>query len=71
MIKPSGRPWFAAAATEPRQAAAVSLALFFAVPAAAALTVGMIERLRHPSRFDPTCAPYETQLPRSRSSVRA
>jgi hypothetical protein len=53
MIKPSGRPWFAAAATEPRQAAAVSLALFFAIPAAAALAVGIIERLRHPSRFDP------------------
>jgi Family of unknown function (DUF6338) len=53
MIKPSGRPWFAAAAAEPRQAAAVSLALFFAIPAAAALAVGMIERLRHPSRFDP------------------
>lgn len=53
MIKPSGRPWFTAAAAQPRQAAAVSLALFFAVPAAAALAVGMIERLRHPSRFDP------------------
>jgi hypothetical protein len=53
MIKPSGRPWFGAAAAEPRQAAAVSLALFFAIPAAAALAVGMIERLRHPSRFDP------------------
>ena len=53
LIKPSGRPWFAAAAAEPRQAAAVSLALFFAIPATAALAVGMIERLRHPSRFDP------------------
>ncbi len=53
MIKPSGRSWFATAAAQPRQAAAVSLALFFVIPAAVALAAGMIERLRHPSRFDP------------------
>ena len=53
LIKQSGHPWFATAAAQPRQAAAVSLALFFVIPAVAAWAVGMIERQRYPSRFDP------------------
>lgn len=60
LIKPMGRPWFATAATQPRQTAAVSLALFFAIPAAAALAVGMIERRRHPSRFDPVPTAWDS-----------
>jgi hypothetical protein len=72
VIKPSGRPWFAAAAAEPRQAAAVSLALFFAVPAAVALAVGIIERLRHPSRFDPVPTAWDGAFrERSTGFVRA
>jgi hypothetical protein len=60
MIKPLGRPWFTTAAAQPRQAAAVSLALFFAIPAAAAWAVGMIERRRHPSRFDPVPTAWDS-----------
>jgi len=72
MIKPSGRPWFAAAAAESRQAATVSLALFFAIPAAVALAVGMIERLRHPSRFDPVPTAWDGAFrERSAGFVRA
>lgn len=52
LIRPAGRPWFATATAQPRQAAAVSLALFVVIPAAAAWGVGLIERRRHPSRFD-------------------
>jgi hypothetical protein len=60
LIKPMGRPWFTTAATQPRQTAAVSLALFFAIPAAAAWAVGMIERRRHPSRFDPVPTAWDS-----------
>jgi hypothetical protein len=72
MIKPAGLPWFAAAAAQPRQAAAVSLALFFAIPAVAALAVGMIERFRHPSRFDPVPTAWDGAFrERSTGFVRA
>jgi hypothetical protein len=53
LIKPPGRTWFSNAAAQPRQAAAVALALFIAIPAAVAWIVGLIERRRYPSRFDP------------------
>ncbi len=72
MIKSSGRSWFATAAAQPRQAAAVSLVLFFVIPAAVALVVGMIERLLHPSRFDPVPTAWDGAFrERSTGFVRA
>ena len=50
LIRPAGRPWFTAVVVQPRQAAAVSLALFIVIPAAAAWAVGLMERRRQPSR---------------------
>lgn len=60
LIRPAGRPWFATAAAQPRQVAAVSLALFIVIPAVAAWVVGLIERRRHPSRFDPVPTAWDS-----------
>lgn len=60
LIRPTGRPWFSTAVAEPRQAAAISLALLIVIPAAAAWLVGLIERRRHPSRFDPVPTAWDS-----------
>ena len=46
LIKQTGQPWFAASGANPRQAAMVALALFIGIPAAAAWTVGQVQRRR-------------------------
>jgi hypothetical protein len=60
LIKPAGRTWFSNAATQPRQAATAALALFIVIPAATAWIVGLIERRRHPSRFDPVPTAWDS-----------
>jgi hypothetical protein len=67
LIRPAGRPWFSTATAEPRQAAAAALALFIVIPAGAAWLVGMIERRRHPSRFDPVPTAWDSTF-RGRSA---
>jgi Family of unknown function (DUF6338) len=53
LIKPARQPWFATASADPRQAAAVALALFIAIPAGAAWTVGQVQQRHRPARFKP------------------
>jgi len=67
LIRPASGPWFSTAAAQPRQAAAVSLALFVVIPAAAAWLVGLVERRRHPSRFDPVPTAWDSAF-RGRST---
>ena len=67
LIRPAGRPWFSTAAAQPRQAAAVSLALFIVIPAGAAWLIGMVERRQHPSRFDPVPTAWDSTF-RGRSA---
>jgi hypothetical protein len=67
LIRPAARPWFSTAAAEPRQAAATALALFILIPAGAAWLVGLVERRRHPSRFDPVPTAWDSTF-RGRSA---
>jgi Family of unknown function (DUF6338) len=53
LIKPAHRGWYADAVTSPRQAAAIALTLFIAIPAAAAAGMSQVERRRRPARFQP------------------
>ena len=72
MIKPVGRPWFTAAAANPRQTAALGLALLLVIPSTGALVVGLIEIRRHPSRFDPIPTAWDSIFrERSAGFVRA
>jgi hypothetical protein len=67
LIKPAGGMWFAAAVAHPRQAAGLSLALFLAIPAAAAWCISLLERRRYPSRFDPVPTAWDSAF-RSRAA---
>jgi hypothetical protein len=67
LIKPVNRPLFAEAEADPRQAAAVALALFVVLPVAAAWLIGLDERHRRPYRFDPVPTAWDIVF-RARSS---
>jgi hypothetical protein len=53
LIKQAGQPWFATSGANPREAALVALALFIAIPAAAAWAVGQVQQRHRPARFRP------------------
>jgi hypothetical protein len=50
LIRPAHRGWYADAVANPREAAAIALTLFIAIPAAAAVGVSQVERHRRPAR---------------------
>jgi Family of unknown function (DUF6338) len=60
LIKRAGQPWFAATAANPRWAAVVALALFIAIPAAAAWTIGQVQQRRSPARFQPVPTAWDS-----------
>ena len=67
LIKQTGKPWFAASDANPRLAALVALALFIAIPAAAAWVVGQTQQRRRPARFQPEPTAWD-YIFRSRST---
>ena len=60
LIKTAHGPLFASEAVNPRQAAAVGLALFIVIPAATAWGVTQLERRHHPYRFDPVPTAWDS-----------
>jgi hypothetical protein len=60
LIKAPRHPWFAMASASPRQAAAVGLGLFIAIPAAAAWCVSVVERRSRPARYDPVPTAWDS-----------
>ena len=67
LIKQTGQPWFAASGANLRQAALVALALFIAIPAAAAWAVGQVQQRHRPARFRPEPTAWD-YIFRSRSA---
>lgn len=67
LVKAPHRPWFAAASASPREAAAVGLGLFIAIPAAAAWCISRLERGRRAGRYDAAPTAWDSAFSRRTS----